>query len=712
MKYTQSKEQLIPWDQFPLVRVAGFFILGIVIAEKINPFNDILSIVLFLMTITVISMLWFAVKNPKISSALLLLTFSAIGMIRYSIENPLLSEHHYSRYIEEGKAAVIEGEISYIKPTERSTSYYVHVNKINENASTGILLAYVLKKDSSVQYFLGDTIRFEAKIQSLPLPQNPEVFNYADYLKKKHIHYQTFIYSKKHEKLNRNPSPVSIISKVHDWCEKTLANVISNKERLAVANAMILGNRDLIDDDLQQVFTETGTVHILAVSGLHVGIVAMIFWMLFKYLPTENLLVKCLKTVLLISAVCFYALLTGGSPAVLRAAVMFSFLLVGKLWFANANVFNILALSAIVLLLYNPYLLFQVGFQLSYLALISILFFQPRLSRLYEPQNRITNTIWSLVTVSLAAQMLVFPISLYTFHQFPIYFLISGVVSVFLAPFVLGGGIITLATAKIPIISTLTTKGINYLLMAFMYSIKLVHNLPFQIIENVYLSTTSLAALYIIVIMLMFIIYIQRYDNLFQRNQYKKYKKSIHSFLLVASSILMVMNLYHSYYNGSCEVVIYKVPKSDVVDILCGTKRYTFTVNPNPKNIDFQCTPYRIKRNVVENEHQLKIGSKLNHSSVNFDGSSNLKLGKAPIVILSEDSLNTMIIDSSEIVIVCQNTLIDPYQFLLHHSTSCIVLSPNLPREQNEQWVNAASDREIELHAIKTKGFFRKEINF
>ena len=165
-------------------------------------------------------------------------------------------------------------------------------------------------------------------------------------------------------------------------------------------------------------------MHVLAVSGLHVGIIFFILNFLLTPLNRNKRLLK-IKLFLLVGALWFYAFLTGLSPSVMRSCTMFSFIVVGENLNKRTNIYNTLAASAFLLMLINPLIIFGAGFQLSYIAVISIVFFQPRLAALVAVKNRILKYVWDLFTVSVAVQIGTAPISIFYFHQFPVYFWLS-----------------------------------------------------------------------------------------------------------------------------------------------------------------------------------------------------------------------------------------------------------------------------------------------
>ena len=221
------------------------------------------------------------------------------------------------------------------------------------------------------------------------------------------------------------------------YSDSVLKKMIPSKQSYGVASALFLGIRDGIDNEVQNAYRSAGATHVLAVSGLHVGILSAIIAFLLGFLRKHNKF-KYLYLFFVLGVLFSYSFLTGLSPSVLRASVMFAIIQIGLTFSRRTNIYNNLAFSAFLLLIFSPYMIFEVGFQLSYLAVLGIVLIQPKIVRLWKPSSWIIKKGWELLTVSLAAQLITFPICLYYFHQFPSYFWLSGFVVIPAAMVILG----------------------------------------------------------------------------------------------------------------------------------------------------------------------------------------------------------------------------------------------------------------------------------
>ncbi|MEM9053079.1 MAG: ComEC/Rec2 family competence protein, partial [Bacteroidota bacterium] len=265
-----------------------------------------------------------------------------------------------------------------------------------------------------------------------------------------------------------------------------------------VISALVLGDKAQLDVDLRRQFVNAGVVHILAVSGLHVGIIYFLFGWLFDLLLKKK--GRLLKFILLLLILWAYAALTGFSPSVLRAATMFSFISLGKYHWKYGNVYNMIAGSAVVLLVVDPLLITQVGFQLSYLAVIGIVYFHPKFYSLLTFETWLPDKIWSLTCVSLSAQLATFPLSVFYFHQFPVLFPLSNLLVIPLATAILYLGISWLILSWVPFLSSilefLTIKA-TYILNL---TVETFNELPIVTLRGLYLTEIETILLYSLIV--------------------------------------------------------------------------------------------------------------------------------------------------------------------------------------------------------------------
>ena len=347
-----------------------------------------------------------------------------------------------------------------------------------------------------------------SKLQLIPTPLNPGEFNYQRYLSFKGVFYQV-------DFTNSNPrSFYNVHSRFPDnyafhsqlFIRKTLYNCIPESEIRSVALALLYGYDDEISKELSQHYAITGTLHVLAVSGMHVGLVFLFLEFILVFLD-KNQLLKILKAMIILSSIWFYSLLCGFSPSILRAAVMISFFVISKLLQRVYNPVNTLSASAFLMLMVQPELVFDAGFQLSYFAVLGLsLFYQP-IYLWFEPKSWLSDQVWKLIAASIAAQITTFPLSLLYFHQFPILFLVSNLLIIPLSTFAIYFGIALLAFSAFPWLCKILIVCLKFIIGLSNSLAKLIASIPFCAISGIYINTWICCLLFTLVFVIMAYIY-------------------------------------------------------------------------------------------------------------------------------------------------------------------------------------------------------------
>ncbi|WP_344853866.1 ComEC/Rec2 family competence protein [Pedobacter jeongneungensis] len=287
-----------------------------------------------------------------------------------------------------------------------------------------LLVALRLDSLKPIQLKYGDEIIISAKYTEIEPPYNPAEFDFKAWLSHQNIYHQAFIDQAHLIKTNNNiGNPVIKHALIlREKQVKKYRNLIRSNEAFAVASTLILGYRGDLSKETLSSYTKTGTIHALSVSGAHVAIIYVVLDFMLMFL-NRNRSLKIVKLILICTLIWGYALLTGLSPSVVRSAIMISILITAKVLSKNTNSYNILAFSAFCQLLYDPFLIWDVGFQLSYIAVFGLVYLQPKIYNLLYIKHKWTDKLWSFIAMSLAAQIVTFPLSIYYFHQFPLYFL-------------------------------------------------------------------------------------------------------------------------------------------------------------------------------------------------------------------------------------------------------------------------------------------------
>lgn len=358
--------------------------------------------------------------------------------------------------------------------------------------------------------FCGDFLYAYVVWQKIRNTANPFSFNYAAYLAGKGIYYQSWIENRDWIKVNLRTADLirSFSFSLRNRLLEVLRKNSMEGQEFAVAAALLLGYVDELDPGLKKAYSATGAMHILSVSGMHVGIIYLFFNVIFGYMDRRKFLRVC-KTILMLLLIWFYAFLTGLSPSVLRAATMLSFIITGKALSRTPETFNILAASLLFILILDPLIIRDLGFQLSYLAVGGIcLLYQP----VYDwvvTSGWLWDKIWSVLAVSIVAQLATCPVSLYYFHQFPNFFLLTNLFVVPLSSLIIYLGILALGFGTVPIISICLTKILGGLVWILNFVIQGIEQLPFSTSRGIYLTLYEMLMLYLILI-LVYILFMKR----------------------------------------------------------------------------------------------------------------------------------------------------------------------------------------------------------
>lgn len=288
----------------------------------------------------------------------------------------------------------------------------------------------------------GDILIIKNKLFEIQEPKNPGAFNYQRFSKLKQIYFQAYLSPTDYQVMCKSCGSIiwSSIYKLRNQLMHSLKTHLNDRAVLAITSALLLGQKDYITPEIQEMYADTGAMHILAVSGLHVGILLMLLSAILKPLGNKPG-GKTLKALIIIAIIWLYAGITGFAPSVTRAALMFSLYLIGDVLNRSKNIYNVLAASAFLILLFKPNMIAEVGFQLSYAAVFSIVWLYPYIYNTFYFSNRIIDFFWSISAVSLAAQIGTFPISMYYFNQFPLTFFIANLVAIPSASVIFIGGV-------------------------------------------------------------------------------------------------------------------------------------------------------------------------------------------------------------------------------------------------------------------------------
>ena len=487
--------------KFIPIKLIFFLVAGILVGHY---FNLAIQIPLAL-TIILISVLtyFFIKKLPRNSisfGGIALLATIGIGILAVSLWNPKNKANHYTHQNLETEHIWQLKIREVLKSSSFSDRYIAQVLSIDQKLTSGkIQISFPL--DSTTQKLQVDhELIVFGKFSEINRPLNPHQFDYKNYLEKLGIYHQLRLRATNHF-LSKNHSTtiLGIAAALRTKITSKLEQASFEPEALGVIQALLLGQRNDISEATYNNYKNAGAVHILAVSGLHIGVLLLLLQFLLQ--PLESLPKgKTVKLIVIVLFLWCFALLAGFSASVVRAVTMFSFVAYALYLNRPSNTFNILALSMFfILLVINPMLLFQAGFQMSYAAVFAIVWLYPLLQKLWLPKSRMVKKVWQLLSVSIAAQLGVLPISLFYFHQFPGLFFVSNLLIVPFLGLVLGMGILVIALALCNSLPDLIASWYNALIELMNLVIQLVAQQEAFIFRNISFDTMQLVLSYLII---------------------------------------------------------------------------------------------------------------------------------------------------------------------------------------------------------------------
>lgn len=404
--------------------------------------------------------------------------FILCGAILIQARNGAVSNIQLSKIYQEGDLLLVKlrdagnSDKEWKKMTGDIRRIYKDHHEISINEP---LVLFVQKNNFGCES--GDIILVSTKLNKIENPGNPGEFDAKNYWNKKGFQFMTFVGEDQYRIIS-HAEPNRILNKlnsIREYLKKSLEDNLEGQE-LAIALALILGDKSLLDVETTTSFTNTGAMHVLAVSGLHIGIIMQILMALFGNFP--KLISKRNAVILVVVIMWIYAIITGLSPSVLRAVFMFTVLAIAQLRGKNYNSINSLFFTAFVLMLVDPFTLFDIGFQLSFLAMLGIFLLYKPIEQLVYIENKWLRKVWQGTAIGFGAQLLTTPLSLYYFHQFPNYFVLTNIGLMASSGLILGTGIFLFCFNWLKPIAKLTGFVLSVIIWISLSFIEWVEGLP------------------------------------------------------------------------------------------------------------------------------------------------------------------------------------------------------------------------------------------
>ncbi len=693
------RPNIIPiWKKAPFIRLLLPLIAGIILQWYLQISLQVVVTALIFCTIAFLLFLLLPIalrfKTQALQGLIIQLFIIALGAWLTWQQN--VQHHHkwYGNYYKDSSYLVVRIDEPLVEKNKsfKADGYVETVVQDGKAvAAEGKLLLYFSKDSVQPGLKYGDRIIIHKNLQPIKNSGNPGAFNYQRYAAFQGIFHNVFLKDKDWGVLNGSSKNwfAQLIFSARAYVLGVLQKSVgTNKDELGIAEALLIGYTNDLDKDLVQAYSNTGVVHIIAISGMHLALIYVLLVWLFAKIPGINKS-KWLQLVLILASLWLFSLLTGASPSVLRAAVMFSFIAVGKNIFKQASIYNSLAASAFVLLCYNPYYLWAVGFQLSYLAVLSIVIFQKPIYNCIYIKNKWVDKVWRLMAVSTAAQLLTFPVCIYYFHQFPNLFLISNMIAVPLSGIILYAEIILVAFSWIPFAGTYMGKLVAALVGLMNKIILWINDFSFAVWDKIPATVLSTWLLYAVV---------AGFGAWLILKQKKYFKMA-----LITLLTFVMQSAYNNWQTGKQQkLIVYNVPRYKAIDFIYGN-RYQFTGDS-----------ILLQDGLLQNFH-LKPGRIVNQLDKRLDSlNSVFKQGmfyqfSNKKIMVADKTVNFEPIDQKiqlDLIIISKNPKIRIASLAEIFNCKLFVFDASNPAWKIEKWKEECKSLNLSWYSVSERGAF------
>lgn len=689
------------WKRTPFIRILPPLMAGIVI-QWYWPVSLTALWVLPGFSIFVISS-WFFIpffqryKSAWLSGISISFLFISLGALLTAFNDIRHNKKWFGNYYTDNTTVIVSLDEPLVEKT-KSLKANASVNYIFKDGNAikvkGKIIVY-FKIDSllpPIDY--GSQIIFNKSLQEIKNAGNPGGFDYKRYSLFQDITHQAYLKPGEFEVLDgKEKSRINTF--LYAVREKVLnilrANIKGDKE-LGLAEALLIGYKDDLDKTLVQSYSNTGVVHIIAISGMHL---ALIYWLI-------NLLMKpigkrkkwrWIKPVIAIAVLWLFSLLSGASPSVLRAAVMFTFIVLAEGFSKKSSIYNTLAASAFCLLCYDPYWLWDVGFQLSYAAVLSIVIFMRPIYNLIYCKNKLLDIIWKLNAVTLAAQILTTPLSIYHFHQFPAYFLLTNFVAVPLSSAIVLGEILLCAVSFIPPAAWLVGKILSWLIMLMNSYVERIEALPGSLSDGLQINIIQAVLLFVFIAGISFWLM-------------EKIKRGLTIGLMALLGVFTARS--YSFINAGKQqkIIVYNVPQRQAIDFIDG-RNYLFYGDSGLLTDDF-AQNFHLKPSRILN--RLSPVTSINNFFI-YDKYAGYKDRK---ILLADTSLTfseTDVKNDIDLLIISKNPKLYISKLAKAFNIKQVVFDGSVPFWKLPYWKKDCDSLHIPYYDVNEKGAFVMNLN-
>ena len=571
------------WNKYPFIRMVGALALGILICDRVGecPLGKPWLIGLLVLLLALEVLLHSLVRSFRyrwIFGIMTLITFIWLGFVRTAVmQQPEVAIQ------EEGwrLARVLE------PPEEREKTV-----KMLLELDQGKVMAYLQKDERSLALKYGDYIGFSVPLEEVDPPKNPKEFDYKIYLERRGVAWS--VYLKNGDwiptGIHRTNPVFAFAYRFRQRLLLSLQQCGITDDEFGVGAAILLGYDESLPAQVRQNYVAAGSMHILCVSGMHVGIIYLLASFLLSLLG-QGKRVAFTRRILLLFLIWFYALITGLSPSIMRSALMISFMIFGELIHRKGFALNSIATSAFVLLLINPNNLFAMGFQLSYGAVVGIVLLQKPIYNLLYIKNKWLDKAWEITAVSMAAQVATMPFTVYYFNQFTPYFWLSNLLMTPLSFIVILTGMLLLAISWVPWVNMVMGKVVWLSLHVMNAFVAGIERLPLSLMKGLYMSEFQFSLSLLLLLLLWLFVNLKR-------------KRMVMEMLVVATVFALSMAWRTRQLSHQSQLVVYSLRNHTAISIVSGFDQVLLcdeSLLEDPSAIDYSLKGYWAERQLTMN---------------------------------------------------------------------------------------------------------------
>ncbi|MBP7400532.1 MAG: ComEC family competence protein [Chitinophagales bacterium] len=690
----------------PAFRIAIFLLVGIVLQLQ-HVFSSEFIWICFIGLTTIFCVLFLtrmgnrSIKLIKFQGSIFILACMFCGSLLVELDDPRNQSSYFGKYLSDAETFRCRvTEPPEIK--ENSIKLTVEVQEMYRQSfhtsTVGNAIIYLAKNDLNVIPKYGNEVIIKNNFSAPASTNNPGAFDYAKYLKAHKIFYTAYL--KNGEFLlsdNFSPKPFwNFIFNCRQYFSRQITENIHDQEVQGIALALILGNRTLLDNETRDHFAKTGTMHVLAVSGLHVGIFYAILEILLNLIPffkkNKTNSYRYIKPIIIVTCIWIYGCITGLSPSIFRSAVMFTMLAFGRLDGQHINSYNILSASAILLFFINPFMVMEVGFQLSFLAVLGIVAFQPYLYKLIKVKHPIPKYIWSLASVSIGAQIGTIPITIFYFHQFPNYFLLTNMVAIPMAFLTLVSGVFLFTISWISPLASIAGWLVYIPIKIMNESMAFANTLPGATVEYIHWSLLQTIVMCLLIFIAAIILT-------------SKNKDYIYAFIITLL-LFMVFTLQTVIQRKSTkELSFIQIKNNTLLSVIYENTLYLLTeekIDNNSTNFNYIIKP-ALQQYGIDSYQTICLDSNFKSNSIVISGST-IIIGNKIINTITNNSTAIATLPASDYLLICNNPFLNLEQLAEKFKKSIWIFDNTNSYKSIKYWEKFCLDNNIRFHNLKSEG--------